>query len=407
MFEPLLQKLAPFAAEFSRRGKEIYLVGGAVRNLLLGRPAEDFDFTTDALPAEVQSYFRKVLPTGLQHGTVTVLFQGEAYEVTTFRVDGTYSDGRRPDGVTFTPSLAEDLARRDFTINALALNLADGSLADFHRGQEDLEHRVLRAIGDPGTRFDEDALRLLRLYRFAAQLNFSIDPATEAAVPGRRAHLAAVSRERVREELVKAMAGLRPDRAWGPLAALGFLTDIFSPLEPRPLSKDHLAALADVAVDLRWSVWLTLACPHDVDAWEIVLKRLTFSNALVASVLGPCRALDWVRRPGVGPGDAKAIIEAWGSRERAALGVEYLAVLERWGDWTDTNGLKAELVRAAASQEPIFLGELAVNGRSLILAGMSPGPGLGRTLKALQAAVWADPALNDGPTLLDRAWSLR
>jgi len=407
MFEPVLHRLDPFAREFTRHGKQIHLVGGAVRNLLLGRPAQDFDFTTDAEPAEVMGYFRKVLPTGLQHGTVTVLFQGEAYEVTTFRVDGGYSDGRRPDAVTFTPSLEEDLRRRDFTINALALNLADGTLADFHGGRQDLEARVLRAIGDPGTRFDEDALRLLRLFRFSSQLGFDLDPATLAAVAPRRGRLAAVSRERIREELAKALAGAEPARAWGLLADLGFLTDLFAPLEPAPLGPGALDRLGRLAPDLRWSFWLTLACGGQRAAWEKVLKGLTFSNHDVAAALGPTLALGWLGAEGASVARAKAIVEAWGSRDRSAPGLEYLAALEAEGFWVDEAGLQAEIRRVVEAREPIFVGELALSGTDLIRAGVPAGPQVGAALKALQRQVWVDPGLNEPEALRARIPGLR
>jgi tRNA nucleotidyltransferase (CCA-adding enzyme) len=400
MFEPVLQKLEPFAREFVRHGKQVYLVGGAVRNLLLGRPVNDFDFTTDALPSEVQTFFRKVLPTGLQHGTVTVLFQGDSYEVTTFRVDGDYTDGRRPDGVTFTPSLEEDLRRRDFTINALALNLADGTLADFHGGHADLQAGVLRAIGDPGQRFDEDALRLLRLFRFSAQLRFAIEAHTLAAVGPRRPQLAKVSRERIREELAKAMAGVQPSLAWGPLGQLGFLNDLFAPLAPAVLPSRGLATLDGLPADLRWSYWLTAAGGGDRSQWESVLKGLTFSNADVAAALGPCKALDWITPSHPLGTRAKAVIEAWGSRQRVEPGLEYLRALEADGLWSDDAGLQAEILRATTATEPVFVGELAVSGKDLILAGIKAGPGLGETLRALQQAVWANPELNEPGALL-------
>jgi tRNA nucleotidyltransferase/poly(A) polymerase len=406
MFQPVLDRLAEFAREFSLRGKQIYLVGGAVRNLLLGRSVKDYDFTTDALPSEVQSYFRRVLPTGLQHGTVTVLFQGASYEVTTFRIDGGYTDGRRPEGVTFTPSLEEDLKRRDFTINALALNLLDGTLVDPHDGQGDLARRVLKAIGDPGQRFDEDALRMLRLFRFASQLDFAIDPATLAAVGPRRERLKAVSKERIREELVKTMDGARPDRAWSHLQRLNLLTDLFNSLNPAALPDQTLERLAASPQNLRWSLWLTLACGRARDAWDACLRSLTFSNAERESCLGPAKALDFLEGP-VTSIAAKAVLEAWGSRSRGADGLTYLRALEAEGYLRDERGLKDEIARALASGEPVFLAELAVGGRELLAAGVKPGPEVGSVLRNLQREVWAQPELNSAERLLDRVRHLR
>jgi len=406
MFEPVLERLAPFSREFLRRGKLIYLVGGAVRNLLLGKPAQDFDFATDALPSEVQGFFRKVLPTGLQHGTVTVLFQGAAYEVTTFRIDGTYADGRRPDGITFTSNLEEDLKRRDFTINAIALDLQDGSLVDPHDGQGDIRRRLLRAIGNPGQRFDEDALRLLRLFRFASQLGFSIDPPTMASVAPRRSKLVAVSRERVREELTKAMAGDRPDLAWKPLQDLGFLQDLFPLLPVQPLETPSMNWVRLPPL-LRWSVWLTLACGSDQDAWDRSLKALTFSNADREAILGPPKALAYLTRSDTVSSSAKALVNAWGSRDRIPLGVSYLQTLEEAGFWEDDRGWKRELLRVGESKEPVFLKDLAVGGADLMAAGIASGPEVGKALRDLQKLVWSEPSLNSCEGLLEKARSLR
>ena len=400
MFDAVVRRLEPFAREFARHGKQVYLVGGAVRNLLLGRPAQDFDFTTDALPTEVQAFFRKVLPTGIQHGTVTVLFLGEAYEVTTFRVDGTYTDARRPDSVTFTPTLAEDLKRRDFTINAIALNLSDGSLVDPHDGRGDLERRLLKAIGVPSERFDEDALRVLRLFRFASQLGFTIDPATREAATGRRDRLGAVSRERIREELVKAMAGGNPELAWIPLQEFGVLGDLFPELKGEPLAPAAWGRLKELPSHLRWSLWLTLACGSDPQAWDRTLKALTFSNSDREIFLGPARALPFLVGPDPVPLAVKAVIEAWGSRERIGPGIRYLQTLEDLDYWRDDQGWLRELARVAASAEPVFLGDLAVGGRELLAAGVPAGPKVGETLRNLQRLVWAEPQLNSPEELI-------
>lgn len=406
MFDSVVRNLGSFSREFTRRGKQIFLVGGAVRNLLLGRPAHDYDFTTDATPAEVSSFFRKVLPTGLQHGTVTVVFQGSTYEVTTFRVDGQYTDGRHPSEVTFTPSLEEDLKRRDFTINAMALDLSDGKLVDPHDGQGDLRRKILRAIGTPGKRFDEDALRLLRLFRFAAQLDFSIEDATFSAVAPRRSNLQAVSRERIREELNKAMTAPHPERAMGPLQDLGFLQDLFYPLPVRPLSPEALHRLAGVPTDLRWSWWLTLAAGTNRLTWDQALRTLTFSNSDRDSILGPPTAWDFRNRPEPTGMTVKSLVDAWGTRSRIAPGIEYLETMEREGLWTDLDW-KTELQRLANSSEPIFVSELEITGRDLIQQGFVPGPDLGRMLKTLQKEVWANPNLNSREALLLRAQTLR
>jgi tRNA nucleotidyltransferase (CCA-adding enzyme) len=198
------------------RGKRGWIVGGCVRDLLRGAPAKDWDIATDARPDEVVAAFRKVIPTGIQHGTVTVLVRGVPYEVTTLRGEGAYSDGRRPDEVKFVDDITADLARRDFTFNAIAIDPVDGQIIDPFDGQKDLAARVVRAVGTPIERFSEDGLRVLRAARFAATLECAIEPETERAMGDVRA-LATykkVSAERVRDEWMKSMKAARPSVAF-------------------------------------------------------------------------------------------------------------------------------------------------------------------------------------------------
>ena len=178
-------------------GHEAYAVGGCVRDAMLGRTPEDWDITTSAQPQQVKELFRRTVDTGIQHGTVTVLIQDGGYEVTTYRIDGSYEDGRHPTQVAFTSLLSEDLRRRDFTINAMAYHPEEG-LIDLYGGQQDLENRIIRAVGVPEERFQEDALRIMRAIRFAAQLNFDIEPDTFQAIRKFAERLELISRERIR-----------------------------------------------------------------------------------------------------------------------------------------------------------------------------------------------------------------
>lgn len=189
-----------------KNGHEAYIVGGCVRDMLLGKVPFDYDVTTSATPEKIVSLFEKTVPTGIKHGTVTVIIDKEPIEVTTFRKDGGYTDNRHPKNVTFVTSLREDLARRDFTVNAMAFNINSG-LKDFFCGKEDLENKVLRAVGDPEKRFSEDALRILRLFRFASVLNFKIEENTLNAAIKLSENLKTISRERIAVELKKAVLG--------------------------------------------------------------------------------------------------------------------------------------------------------------------------------------------------------
>lgn len=202
-------------------GFEARYVGGCVRDTLLDRPIHDWDIASQALPEDVLRLLPHCVPTGIRHGTVTVLLDGVSAEVTTYRLDGAYHDGRHPDGVRFVRSLADDLARRDFTINAMAMD-ESGAVTDLFGGREDLSRRVIRCVGEPETRFREDALRMLRAYRFAAQLGFSLDAQTQAAIRRCTPLCASLSRERVREEAEKTLLSDRPEY-FGRMLAEGLL----------------------------------------------------------------------------------------------------------------------------------------------------------------------------------------
>lgn len=192
-------------------GHEAYAVGGCVRDSLLGREADDWDITTSASPYEVKALFRRTIDTGIQHGTVTVMLDKEGFEVTTYRIDGEYEDGRHPKEVLFTKNLEEDLKRRDFTINAMAYNEQTG-MVDIFGGVKDLENKIIRCVGVAGDRFDEDALRIMRAFRFSAQLGFSIEEETRIAAAERAENLKKISAERIRVELTKLLLSKNPDR---------------------------------------------------------------------------------------------------------------------------------------------------------------------------------------------------
>ncbi|MBW2379423.1 MAG: HD domain-containing protein, partial [Deltaproteobacteria bacterium] len=209
--------------ELRNAGERAWVVGGCVRDTLRGQRVNDWDVATTALPEKVQQTFRKVIPTGIDHGTVTVLWKGGAYEVTTLRGDGTYTDGRRPDSVVFVEDIDRDLARRDFTVNAIAYDPVEGRVADPFDGLADMRDQVLRAVGEPSERFQEDGLRILRGARFVATLGFELEEATEAAFRGALDTFRKVSPERVRDEWLKAMKANTPSRAFEVMRRTGIL----------------------------------------------------------------------------------------------------------------------------------------------------------------------------------------
>ena len=224
---PLTVTIAPevkfITDKLSAHGKRGWLVGGCVRDLLMGRPHADWDLATSALPDEVMKLFPRTIPTGIDHGTVTVMVGKVPIEVTTLRGEGAYSDGRRPDSVHFVTGLEEDLARRDFTVNAIAIDPADLAIIDPFGGQKDLEKKLLRAVGDARERFSEDGLRVLRAARFVATLDFDLEASTFDAIAPTLDTFRKVSPERVRDEWVKTMKAPKPSRAFDVMLRGGIL----------------------------------------------------------------------------------------------------------------------------------------------------------------------------------------
>ena len=260
-------------------GYAAYAVGGCVRDSLLGRTAHDWDLCTSALPQQVMELFgaEQCIPTGLQHGTVTIKYGGRLYETTTFRTEGSYTDGRHPDAVQFVPDVREDLARRDFTINAMAYNEAEG-LVDPFGGQKDLQNGLLRAVGEPQQRFTEDALRILRLYRFAARFGFALDAATARAARQLAPHLDCISAERIQEELAKLLTAPQPGAYLEPAVLAVVLPEL------TPAALDAAKPVVDACpaggenLPVRWAALLGVLGETDT---RRVLKRLRCSNACI------------------------------------------------------------------------------------------------------------------------------
>ncbi len=221
--ERLRKPLKDFTETFRRGGFDCYLVGGSVRDILLGHDTYDYDFATNALPEQVMKLFRRVVPTGIKHGTVTVLYGDMEFEVTTYRSDGKYSDGRRPDSVSFSSSLEEDVRRRDFTINGLAYDMKNEKIIDLVGGIDDLGRGIIRTIGIPVDRFSEDGLRTYRACRFSAKLGFEIEPATFNAISDTLDIASKVSAERIREEIMKLLAADTPSKGFEYMRRSGLL----------------------------------------------------------------------------------------------------------------------------------------------------------------------------------------
>ena len=370
-------------------GYEAFAVGGCVRDTLLGRTPEDWDVTTSARPEAVKAIFERTVDTGLQHGTVTVLKNRKGYEVTTYRIDGEYHDGRHPDSVEFTPDLLEDLKRRDFTINAMAYSHETGIVDEFG-GMEDLKVGIVRCVGRPEDRFTEDALRLLRALRFSAQLGFEIEESTYAAIKTIAPNLAKVSKERVQAELTKLLLSAHPERILllketglsvqiVPGFDAVFAPALFSKLSRLPAEKP-----------LRWAGFLLCQSAKQAEA---VLKGLKMDNETIGNV---SRMIEGAKE--TLPLEKPAIRRAMSRYTPYQLeGALKLKELMGSPDAEEIRRLREEIIRDG---DCVSLKDLAVKGRDLLEAGVERGPMVGEILNHLFDLVLLHPEKNDRELLL-------
>ena len=378
-----------------RAGYAAYVVGGCVRDSLLGLTPHDWDLCTSALPQQGMELFgeEKCIPTGLQHGTVTVKQGGGLYEITTFRTEGAYTDGRHPDEVHFVPDVREDLARRDLTINAMAYNEKEG-LVDPFGGQADLQSGILRAVGVPHQRFTEDALRILRLYRFAARFGFAIDPPTAQAAQELCAHLDCVSVERIEEELAKLLSAPAP-AAYLDEKILGVVLPELSP-EALAAAKPVVDACpaGERALPVRLAA---LLLSLGEDGTRRTLRRLRCSNACIEEtavlvrevVSGVPVSLNIYARRLLGKYNLCTVqrLAALGTALQPEHAADFAALSEL------AERLDADGVCCRVSQ-------LAVNGRDLMAAGVPAGPGIRKVLEALLDGVIREEYPNERQALL-------
>lgn len=416
-------------------GYEGFAVGGCVRDSVLNRKPDDWDITTSATPYQVKELFQKTVDTGLQHGTVTVLVGGTGYEVTTYRIDGEYEDGRHPKEVQFTSNLIEDLKRRDFTINAMAYSQENG-LIDAFGGMEDLQNKVIRCVGDPRQRFQEDALRILRAVRFAAQLGFSIEENTRKAIVELAPTLTKISAERIQTETVKLLVSDRP-QMWKTVYELGITKIImpeFDEIMETPQNTPHhmlnvgehtLRAMEGVENSkvLRLTMLLhdmgkakmRTTDEHGVDHFKghgdvgkemarSILRRLKFDNDTIVKV---CHLVYW-------HDDRAEVSEKAVRRAMNRVGEELFPMLlkvqradtmaqsmyRREEKLARIDGVEKLYKEILEKKQCVSLKTLAVTGRDLIANGMKPGPELGKVLEELLQIVLDEPEKNQKELLL-------
>ena len=417
-------------------GYEAYVVGGCVRDSILGRKPDDWDITTSAKPEQVKELFHRTVDTGLQHGTVTVLMEKEGYEVTTYRVDGEYEDGRHPKEVTFTASLEEDLKRRDFTINAMAYN-PSGGLVDLFGGLEDIDRKIIRCVGDPLERFTEDALRIMRAVRFSAQLGFSIEEETRKALKVLAPNLKHVSAERIQVELVKLLMSPHPDylrTAYEAGITAEFLPEFDACMETSQNTPHHcytvgehiLHSLCHVRADRVLRITMLL---HDIGKPVVrktdengrdhfkthgnagekmagqILRRLKFDNDTIRKVT---RLVKWHddRPEGTLKSVRRAVNRIGEDLFPLYLEVQQADMLAQSLYRRNEKQARLDSVRDAYRQiieekQCVSLKTLAVTGRDLIENGYRPGKEIGEKLEKLLNLVLEDPEKNQKEILLE------
>ena len=421
--------------ELNRRGHEAYAVGGCVRDALLGREPEDWDVTTSAEPQEIKDIFPVTIDTGIQHGTVTVRIDGENYEVTTFRTDGNYADHRRPEEVYFTKSLEEDLLRRDFTINAMAWST--GRLVDLYGGQQDLANGIIRCVGDPFERFTEDALRILRAFRFAAQLDFVIEEQTREAIKAHREDLRYISAERIQTEMTKILTSPHPEiiRDMYELGVTEVILPEFDPLMKVEQRNPHhclsagehtIKAMQEIQPTpvLRWTMLIHdmgKAVCHQFEEGKDkykghakvseqyardIMNRMKMDNATSRAVTKLVRVHD--DRMPAEPRTVRRAINRIGEdlfeddckvRRADVLAQSMYLREEKIKNLDDIDALYKQIL---AEKQCVSLKDLAVTGSDLIAEGVEPGPEIGEILQQMLEWVIDDPAMNEKEKLLAR-----
>ena len=391
------ENLVALARIFNKHSYSLYLVGGAVRDYILKKENSDYDLTTSATPDEVKVMFKRTIDTGIKHGTVTVIFSGEHYEITTFRTEGDYSDSRHPDSVTFVRSLEEDLKRRDFTINALACDILTGEIIDLHGGTDDLEKGIIRAIGIPEDRFNEDALRMFRACRFAAKLDFTIEENTLKAIKSLHGNIRKVSVERIKDEMDKLLLSPCPVRGLEYLENTGLMEEIIPEITLTNSLKEAIRRAKENNLPLT-SLYAILFSGMSSQDTEKALIHLKASNREKKEITLLSSGLGNIPYDNT-PVSIRRLIKKYGKEN-----ILPLFTLRRAYGYTEEEDIRyEEKVKEELEKDPALeIKDLDITGKDLE-AIVKPGPEMGRMLNYLLDEVIKNPRLNNRDDLLELA----
>ena len=423
-------------------GYEAYAVGGCVRDSILGRTPNDWDITTSAKPLETKALFKKTFDTGIKHGTISVLLGKEIYEVTTYRIDGEYEDARHPKEVTFTAELKEDLLRRDFTINAMAYNPTSG-IVDLYGGIEDLKNHVIRCVGVPHDRFSEDALRIMRAVRFAAQLDYTIEEKTQEAIRELAGTLSKISAERIQVELIKLLTSDHPEflkLAWELGITKVILPEFDRAMESEQNNPNHAYSVGEHSLKVMQylppdKVMRLAGLFHDIGKMDTkttdekgvdhfyghpevgakiaaeVFNRLKFDNDTKTKVCRLVECHDWFI--GAVPSHIRRYMNRIGEEffpmifDFNKADIMAQSFYNREEKLEDLEVLKEAYLKVKEAGDCINIKDLAITGSDVIKAGVPAGPKVGAVLKALLEEVLDDPAKNNKDYLLSRIDSFK
>ncbi|MBO4617032.1 MAG: CCA tRNA nucleotidyltransferase [Lachnospiraceae bacterium] len=423
-------------------GYEAYAVGGCVRDSILGRTPNDWDITTSAKPLETKALFKKTFDTGIKHGTISVLLGKEIYEVTTYRIDGEYEDARHPKEVTFTAELKEDLLRRDFTINAMAYNPTSG-IVDLYGGIEDLKNHVIRCVGVPHDRFSEDALRIMRAVRFAAQLDYTIEEKTQEAIRELAGTLSKISAERIQVELIKLLTSDHPEflkLAWELGITKVILPEFDRAMESEQNNPNHAYSVGEHSLKVMQylppdKVMRLAGLFHDIGKMDTkttdekgvdhfyghpevgakiaaeVFNRLKFDNDTKTKVCRLVECHDWFI--GAVPSHIRRYMNRIGEEffpmifDFNKADIMAQSFYNREEKLEDLEVLKEAYLKVKEAGDCINIKDLVITGSDVIKAGVPAGPGVGAVLKALLEEVLDNPAKNNKDYLLSRIDSLK
>ncbi|AHH10898.1 [cytidine(C)-cytidine(C)-adenosine (A)]-adding enzyme [Borrelia coriaceae] len=382
---------------FNNNNYEFFLVGGALRDLLLKKIPDDFDFTTNATPEEIMRLFPNNIQTGIKHGTISIIFNKKIFEVTTYRIDIDYENKRAPKTIKFTNNLNEDLKRRDFTINSIAMDILNCKIIDCYNGKQDLNKKIIKCIGEPNKRFEEDALRILRAARFASTLDFTIDQNTLISMQYKKANILFLSKERINNEFIKLLEGKNPIKGINYLQKIHFFKNFFN-IEINKKLKKKITSLNKNKFYLKAIVIFTIK--KDIPSLRENLKLLRFSNKDIKLILFYKTVINEIKDLRVKKLHDIRILLNKATKENYKEILDIYKALK--GKDNKLRFILNKIKRKKLLKDPLSLKDLKINGNDIKDLQLTDNKNIGEILKHLLREVLTNPKLNKKKTLIKK-----